>query len=397
MEGTGVKVASKLSIQSDEAVEPRCPHFGKCGGCKYQHIAYDEQLAQKEAFVRALFSRETDPILACEPPWRYRNKMEFSFSQARSGDKFLGLMRKKSRVENLEACHLTSPWFIDLLGRVRAWFAESGLDAYHPPTDRGTLRTLTVREGVRTGEKMVILTISGNPDFKPSERQIADFEDAVGEVDSLILRKQIIAKKTPTRFEETLLKGREAIHEKLYDPNGNLFAFRIRAASFFQPNTVQAEALYRVALEYADLHEEETLFDLYCGTGTIGIFASKSVKKVRGIEIVPEAVEDALENLKLNGVRNMEISVGDVAASLSKENPSTVIIDPPRAGLSPEAVNYLISLKPKKIVYISCNPSTQAENCLLLERAGYRVERLAPVDQFPHTPHVENVALLRKI
>lgn len=387
----------KLQLHFEEAIEPRCPHFGQCGGCKYQHIAYDEQLVQKEAFVRALFGRETDPILPCDPPWLYRNKMEFSFSQARSGEKFLGLMRKRGKVENLEACYLASPWFIDVLGRVREWFANSKIDAYHPPSDSGALRTLTMREGKRTGEKMVVLTISGNPDFPLSDSAIQEFADAVGKVDSLLLRKQIIAKKTPTRFEEILLKGKEAIHEKLYDPKGNPFAFRIRAASFFQPNTVQAEALYGLALECAELCAEDTLFDLYCGTGTIGIFASKSVKEVLGIEIVPEAVEDALENLELNDVRNMEIMLGDVGGSLLEKHPSTVIVDPPRVGLSAEAVKYLLFLKPEKIVYISCNPPTQAENCRELVEAGYRIDRLAPVDQFPHTPHVENVAVLRRI
>lgn len=387
---------TKLSLTCENAIEPQCPHFGQCGGCKYQHISYDEQLVQKEAFVRTLFEQETDPILACDPPWQYRNKMEYSFSQARSGEKFLGLMRKRGRVENLEACHLASPWFIDVLERVRAWFVESGLDAYYPPADLGSLRTLTVREGVRTSEKMVFLTVSGNPDFSLSERHIQDFIDAVGEVDSLLLRTQFIAKKTPTRFEERLLFGKEAIHEKMFDPKGNAYTFRIRAASFFQPNTLQAEALYGLALECADLREDEIVFDLYCGTGTLGIFSSKYVRKVWGVEIVPEAVEDAQENLMLNSVPNMEISVGDVGKSVPQERPSTVIVDPPRAGLSSEAIKYLISLQPEKILYISCNPATQAENCKRLEAAGYRIKRLIPVDQFPHTPHVENIAFLQK-
>ncbi len=380
----------KLTLTSKEPIEPVCGHFGQCGGCKFQHVPYDEQLLQKQAFVGSLFNHKTDPILACDPPWRYRNKMEFSFSQAKSGEKFLGLMRKRGRVENLHECYLTNPWFIELLGRVREWFTESELNAYYPPHDRGSLRTLTVREGIHTGEKMVVLTISGNPEYPLSAQNIQDFIDAVGEVDSLLLRTQFIAKKTPTRFEERLLYGKDFIHEKLND-----FTFRIRAASFFQPNTLQAEQLYSLALECADLQPDETVFDLYCGTGTLGIFASKQVKKVYGIEIVPEAVEDAHENLKLNQVENMEIVVGDVGKSDFKERPTTVIVDPPRPGLGPDALQYLISLQPEKIVYISCNPVTQAENCQELESAGYQIERLAPVDQFPHTPHVENIAFLK--
>ena len=386
----------KLQLQWEEAIEPKCPHFGQCGGCKYQHIAYDEQLTQKEAFVRSLFGREVDPILACEPAWHYRNKMEFSFSQAKSGEKFLGLMRKKGRVENIDTCFLTNPWFIDVLKDVREWFKASELTAYYPPTDRGSLRTLTVREGVHTGEKMVVLLVSGNPEYALSEQRIQDFIDAVGEVEALLLRKQIIAKKTPTRFEERLLYGKEVIHEKMHDGAGCAYTFRIRAASFFQPNTTQAQALYQLALKCAQLKEDETVFDLYCGTGTLGIFASKQVKQVMGIEIVPEMVQDAQENLKLNNVPNMQVIEGDVGKIDFSERPTTIIIDPPRSGLSPQAIKYLIELAPEKILYISCNPVTQAKNCQELEDDGYQIERLAPVDQFPHTPHIESIAFLRK-
>lgn len=384
----------KLHISSEMPIDPLCSHFGKCGGCSYQHIPYDEQLLQKEHFVHTLFQRETSPILSCDPPWHYRNKMEFSFSQDRKGQKFLGLMRKRGRVENLSECFLTAPWFIEVLERVRLWWEESALAAYHPPSNEGSLRTLTIRHGVQTDEKMVVLTVSGNPDFSLDEAVIEDFMDAVGEVDSLILRTQIIAKKTPTRFEERLLAGKEVIHEIMHNPRGRPFTFRIRAASFFQPNTLQAEALYALALESAELSSDETVFDLYCGTGTLGIFASTQVAQVYGIELVPEAVLDAQENIKLNEIANMSVVAGDVGERLLSESPSTVIVDPPRAGLSAEALNYLADLSPKKILYISCNPVTQAQNCADLE--GYQIERIQPVDQFPHTPHVENVVLLRK-
>ncbi len=386
----------KFSIHCEEAIEPLCPHFGQCGGCKYQHVAYDEQLLQKQAFVRSLFDRDVEPILACDPPWRYRNKMEFSFSQAKSGEKFLGLMRKRGRVENLDTCYLTSSWFIEILKRVRAWWEASSLAAYFPPGDRGELRTLTLREGIYTGEKMVILTVSGNPEFQIAEADIQDFIDAVGEVDALILRTQIIAKKTPTRFEERLLAGNEVIHENLHDAGENAYLFRIRAASFFQPNTRQAEALYQLALEGAELKSEEILYDLYCGTGTLGIFAASKVKQVYGIELVPEAVEDARANIKLNNIQNMEVIEGDVGKIELPEPPTTVILDPPRAGLSAEAISYVLAMSPEKIIYVSCNPVTQAENCQEFESAGYVIDRLQPVDQFPHTPHIENIAFLSR-
>lgn len=370
-----------------------CPHFGICGGCSSQDVPYSEQLIQKEAFISSLFSHPIDPIIPCTPPWHYRNKMEFSFSQAKSGEKFLGLMRKRGRVENLSTCYLTNPWFSETLIRVRAWFETSGLSAYHPRANKGTLRTLTLREGIYTKERMVVLTLA-----EPLNEELQHaFVECVEACDTILLRHQIIAKKTPTRFEEKILTGSGVIHEKIHDVRGNSFIFRIRPASFFQPNTRQAEVLYRLALECAELTSEETLFDLYCGTGTLGIFASHSVKCVKGIEIVPEAVDDAKANIALNHISNMEVKVGDVGKIEGEDSPSTVIVDPPRPGLSPSAISYLIGLNAKKIVYISCNPVTQASNCQQLESAGYRIERIIPVDQFPHTPHVENIAFLRKI
>lgn len=385
----------KLQLVCEEAIEPACQHFKKCGGCKYQHIPYDEQLEQKRAFVRSLFDQEVDPIVACDHPWHYRNKMEFSFSQDKKGNKFLGLFAKRGRVENLEQCELTSSWFIEVLENVRSWWEDTEVTAYHPPKDMGSLRTLTLREGIYTGEKMVVLTVSGHPDFALSEEDLTEFTDAVGEADSILLRTQYIAKKTPTRFEERVLKGKATITEKMHDAEGQPYTFRIRAASFFQPNTKQAETLYQLALECADLHPDEIVYDLYCGTGTLGIFASKHVKKVVGIELVSDAVEDAQVNLACNDVTNMDVLCGDVGKMTLQEKPTTIIVDPPRAGLSAEAIKHLLDLAPEKIVYVSCNPVSQATNCEQLE--GYVVERLIPVDQFPHTPHVENIALLRKI
>lgn len=376
-------------------IQPQCIHFGVCGGCKFQHVPYEAQLIQKETLIRDLFGSEVEPILPCPFPWRYRNKMEFSFSQSKKGDKFLGLMKKRGRVENLEMCLIANPWFTQLLKRVREWWESSEISAYHPPTDRGSLRTLTLREGIHTGEKMAVLTVSGNPDFALNSHELEGFEQAVGEIHSLILRKQVIAKKTPTRFEEHILRGNSAIHEKLHDQEGNPYLFRIRAASFFQPNTLQAELLYQKVLGCAEVKPDDTIWDLYCGTGTLGIFSAKKAKTVWGIEMVPEAVEDAQANILLNGVKNMRVVQEDVGKGSSFPPPATVILDPPRCGLSETALKFLLEAKPKKIIYVSCNPTTQVENCRVLLENGYQIIRLIPVDQFPHTPHVENMAVLR--
>ena len=383
----------KFNITCEEAIEPKCQHFRECGGCKFQHVPYNEQLNQKSQYIQECFGKEVEPIIACEPPWHYRNKMEYSFSQARSGDKFLGLMKRRGRVENLEMCYLTHSWFIETLVNVREWWLSTSLTAYHPPKNTGLLRTLTLREGFHSKEKMAILTVSEEP-FEDSDLQF--FIETIPQVDSLILRRQIIKRKTPTRFEETVLRGKDHIHEHLHNEEGKSYCFRIRAASFFQPNTLQAEVIYQKALELADLNENESVLDLYCGTGSFGIFAADRVKEVVGVEIVPEAVEDGRENLELNHITNMRLLEGDVAEVLADSTfqPSTVIVDPPRVGLGGKAIRQLLKLAPQKIVYVSCNPASQAADC---EELGYEIVTLQPIDQFPHTPHMENIALLRKL
>ncbi len=336
--------------------EVRCSHFGTCGGCRFQNVPYDEQLEQKELMVRELFE-QTSPIIGCANPWNWRNKMEFSFSQNKAGERFLGLMMraKRGRVVNLTECHLTNPWFIETLQNVYHWWEQSGANAYFPPANVGSLRTLTVREGIQTGERMVMLTISGDDPLDPE--QIEGFKEAVGEIDSCILRTQYIARKTPTRFEQLLLTGKDHIEELLHDEEGKPYRFKIRAASFFQPNTLQAEILYQKALE---LIPEGRIFDLYCGTGSIGIFAAQRATEVIGIELNPEAVSDARENIALNGVTNMEILEGDVEKLLGGlPQPDCVVLDPPRAGLSKKALDQLQNYCPQKIIYISCNPNSQ--------------------------------------
>jgi len=374
-----------------DIVEPRCQHFRVCGGCKFQHIAYAEQLINKQEYIESSFESKSTPIIGCEPEWCYRNKMEYSFSQARSGEKFVGLMKKRGRVENLEECFLTSPWFIDSLKKVREWWFSSELTAYYPPKNEGLLRTLMLREGIHSKEKMVVLTIS---EEELPQEELASFIDLFSTVDALILRKQIIKKKTPTRFETTLLAGKEYIHEILHTEAEQKYRFRIRAPSFFQPNTLQAEVIYQKAIELAQITPNDLVLDLYCGTGSIGIFAAKFAKKVLGIELIEEAVTDAQKNIELNSISNMQVIQGDVGEVLASVEfaPDIVFVDPPRVGLGAKTIQHLLKLAPKKIIYVSCNPQSQAADCKAL---GYQVVSLHPIDQFPHTPHVENIALLQ--
>lgn len=380
-----------LILFSNAPIPPKCLHFGSCGGCLFQHVPYQDQVVQKQNFIKNLFGLEPDPIISCEPHWGYRNKMEFSFSEAKDGKKFLGLFQKgaRGRVVQLEECFLTGSWFLDALKKVYEWWQRSGLKAYRPFANEGLLRTLTLREGVYTGEKMLVLTISGN-ECEVVYPFLEEFTKLFEECDSLILRKQFVQKKVPTRFVEETLLGKSFIYECLQDEEGKKWKFKIRPSSFFQPNTHQASLLLQQAVKHI---EGGTVFDLYCGTGSIGIFASSKATKVVGIEIVPDSIRDAKDNMEENKITNMEVVLGDVEKELVKipTRPDTVIVDPPRAGLTDKTIEILKEIGPKKIIYISCNPVSQVENCVKL---GYKILSLQPVDQFPHTPHIENIAIL---
>lgn len=387
---------------SKDRVKPRCKHVGTCGGCSWQQKSYEAQLKYKQEKLVSLFPVEPLLLIPCDDPWEYRNKMEFSFSQNKEGEKFLGLMiaRSKGRVLNLEECHLTSSWFTEVLSAVRDWWEKSPLRAYHSYSDTGTLRTLTLREGKTTGDKMVFLTISGNPEYCIPGKEILSFKEAVRKVidsPSLFLRIQRIAKGIQTEFYEMHLGGPEQIVETLHVNERDL-KFKISPDSFFQPNPKQAEKLFTRALEIAAPKKTDTVFDLYCGTATLAIVFAPYVKRVVGIELSHYAVCDGEVNIAVNGLDNITIHQGDVGEKLKEMSkiPDLVIIDPPRSGLNPKALKHLIRLGPKKILYISCNPTTQSENINELLKEGYDLKIVQGVDQFPHTVHLETIALLEK-
>lgn len=391
---------------SPDRVVPKCSHAQTCGGCSWQQMDYSAQLKEKQRRVQNAFNVEPDPIIPCEKVFGYRNKMEFTFSENRAGQKYLGLMIAQAEpyVFNLTECHLTSPWFAEVVSSVRAFWESSSIQAYFPPADRGALRYLTLREAVNTGQRMAILNVSGNPEYALTRKDLDQFTKAIqaaaGETTSVFLRIHQTKKGRPTHFYEMHLAGPDHIVEELPLKNGRL-SFKISPISFFQPNPTAAVTLYDTAI--AMLHDVEIVYDLYCGTGTLGMAASKRAKTVIGIELSPEAVIDAEENLKRNQISNMRVIQGDVGKVITKlmgepsfKKPDAVIVDPPRAGLDPLALHLLKSLLPQTIVYISCNPLTQAENVSELEKVGYRLKRLQPIDQFPHTYHIENIALLER-
>lgn len=441
---------------STDRITPKCIHFAKCGGCRWQHISYEKQLQVKESFVKNCFKflltpkakieskpeihfegmlehrpegqleRHSEvnqevtfyPIIACENPWEYRNKMEFSFSSNKEGEKFLGLMIDSSRgkVLNLTECHLVHGWFITALLTVKKWWDHSSLEAYRPYKDTGSLRTLILREGFRSGERLVMLTVSGNPDYAIHQHQLKSFVAALKEAItpennpnklSIFLRIQQIKKGKPTEFYEMHLEGPDVIQEKLYiqrtkTSSSENLKFNISPSAFFQPNTQQAEKIYSLVLQLAKISTDAVVYDLYCGTGTLGICIASHVKEVIGVELSRESAHDAKANVKLNGISNMHIITGAVGEVLNKIQieqeiplPDVVVVDPPRSGLEAQAIELLLKLNPKIIVYVSCNPVTQAKNIEELVLGGYTLDCLQPVDQFPQTVHVENIAVLK--
>jgi 23S rRNA (uracil1939-C5)-methyltransferase len=411
----------EILIPSPLRIAPRCVHFAVCGGCRWQHMSYWDQLKIKQEKIQSLFAPllpsgiDILPIVPCDPPWQYRNKMEFSFSEDISGNKYLGLIMDNSRgkVLNLTECHLVNPWFIQALKAVKAWWGETDLQAYHPHADKGSLRTLIMREGMRTGDRLVMLTVSGRPEYALQkhhlESLVAFLQDAVEPVDpsstlTIFLRIQQAVKGMETNFYEMLLYGPDHIREILNIQTAKEVAaipltFDISPSAFFQPNTKQAEKLYSLALQMLEVPSDSIVYDLYCGTGTLGICAAKQAKRVIGIEISPESSLDARTNAAKNRLSHVEIITGAVRDVLKQKTlplPDIVMVDPPRSGLDADTIKHLIDLSPQKILYISCNPETQAENVKELQKAGYVIKAVQPVDQFPQTVHIENIMVLHK-
>ncbi|MGK5593888.1 MAG: 23S rRNA (uracil(1939)-C(5))-methyltransferase RlmD [Parachlamydiaceae bacterium] len=399
-----------------ERIKPCCPHFGSCGGCRLQHISYEEQLRQKQLKIEKIFApflkeeAKILPIIACDKPWEYRNKMEFSFSSDKHGQQYLGLILANTRghVFNLEECYLTRPWFPKTLKAVRGWWEESSLQAYHPPSNQGSLRTLTLREGMTSNDRMVMLTVSGNPEFAVHKNQLLSFIQAIKSANeehvrlSIFLRIQQAIRGEPTQFYEMHLSGPECIREEL-EVGGITLKFNISPSSFFQPNTMQAKSIYQQAIEMSEVTKGSVVYDLYCGTGTLGLAFAKHCKQVVGVEISPESSLDARTNAKDNQADNVTIftgSCGEILYKIREEQsyppPDILLLDPPRAGLDNKALDEVIALNCPSIIYISCNPESQARDAAYFLEKGYRLLKIQPVDQFPQTMHIENIILLKK-
>ena len=402
--------------KSELRTSPACRYFGSCGGCKWQHVDYAAQLEFKRQSVREAFehtggfeSTEVRPVLAAADTYLYRNKMEFSFSASRwltkeeiaSGRTFdkdfaLGLHApgQFAKVIDLEECHLQSEESVRVVNLFRALALKRKWKPWNTRTQEGLLRHLVIREGKRTGDRMVNLVLS-----RYDKEVLAVAADALAASEIPVSTFVVTINDTPAQTalgdRVEVMTGTGRISERLGG-----YEFQIGPQSFFQTNTVQAERLYEVARDFAELRPPHLLYDVYCGAGTIGIFLSACAGRVVGIEAVPEAVGDARMNAGINGATNCTFVAGDVLKVLDEGfvsrhgRPDVVVVDPPRAGLHPRVIRKIKDLRARHIVYISCNPQTQARDIAMMSDA-YRIDALQPVDLFPHTDHIENVARLR--
>jgi 23S rRNA (uracil1939-C5)-methyltransferase len=387
---------------SGSRVEAPCAHYPACGGCRFQDLAYDVQLAAKEAQVEDALSRiggidspPLEPILAAEEVFHYRNKLEYSFTQLEEGPA-IGFHKagRWDEVLDIERCWLTTELGNAIRNRVRDWAREERLVAFDQADQTGYLRHLVVREGRNTGQVLVQLVTA--PGEKFDTGHFVDVLREFREVRSIHWAENGSAAEV-TNLPTRLLWGDEAIEERLCG-----LRFRVRPNAFLQTNTRMAERLYGIAREFAALTGNETVYDLYCGIGTIGLTLARDALTVWGVEVSEESVACALENADLNGVTNAAFFAGNVGQSLEElharsGNPDVVVVDPPRAGLAGKALRRLGDLGAPRIVYVSCNPTTLAGDLkTLAAEYGYELVRARPVDMFPHTPHVETVALIER-
>ncbi len=401
---------------SADRVVPPCQHFGACGGCKWQNMNYEKQLFYKNREVYNHLKRigkvelpEFEPIKGSEKQFFYRNKMEFSFSnarwvtdeEARSGEEIdnrnaLGfhIPRMWDKILDITKCHLQEDPSNMIRNAVRDFANDNGLEFFNPREHSGLLRTLMLRTA-STGEIMVLIQFFD--DNKEQREMLLDhLADSFPSITSLQYVVNQKANDTLYDLDITLYKGRDYILESMEG-----LSFSINAKSFYQTNSEQAYELYSITRDFAGLTGNEVVYDLYTGTGTIAQFVSRKAKKVIGVEAVPEAIADAWENAKRNNITNCEFFVGDMKVVFNEEfidthgKPDVIITDPPRDGMHKDVIEQILRIAPEKIVYVSCNSATQARDLALMDEV-YKVTRVRPVDMFPQTHHVENVVLLEK-
>lgn len=397
-------------------IEPFCEHFGECGGCKWQNLPYDEQLKFKEQQVKDQLSRigkvdvsQTMPIIGSKLTDHYRNKLEFTFSNKRwrtraevengvesGADYALGfhVSGMFDKILDIKNCHLQPSPSNEIRLALKEFTSENRYEYYDARSHEGFMRNVVIRTST-TGEVMVIVIFN----YEDSERREATLNMLIEKVPQITSLIYIINSKFNDSYsdlETVCYHGNDHIYEKMEE-----LKFKIGPKSFYQTNSLQAYELYKVTRDFAQLTGSEVVYDLYTGTGTIANFVAHKASKVIGVEYVPEAIEDAKVNSQINGITNTTFYAGDMKDVLNdafvKKNgaPDVVILDPPRAGIHEDVAQTILRTAPKRIVYVSCNPATQARDLTIFD-AEYKVVKIQPVDMFPHTHHVENVVLLER-
>lgn len=408
--------AVKFHRFSSLRVEPTCQHFGVCGGCKWQCLDYKAQLRYKQQQVEDNLTRiakvelpAVSNIIGSEKTLFYRNKLEYTFSdkrwlteeEVRANVKYeqmnavgFHIPTAFDKVLAIEKCWLQDDISNQIRNAIRDYAYEHNYAFFNIRHQEGMLRNLIIRTS-SLGELMVILIIKGEADEKLFNL-LGHIDRLFPQITSLLYIINNKSNDTITDREVFLYKGRDHIFEAMED-----LKFKIGPKSFYQTNSEQAYNLYKVVRDFAELQGNEFVYDLYTGTGTIANFLARQCRRIIGIEYVPEAIEDAKINARLNNINNALFFAGDMKDVLNDQfiaeygAPEVIVTDPPRAGMHPDVVNTILNASPERIVYVSCNPATQARDLALLD-VGYRVEKIQPVDMFPHTHHVENVVLLRK-
>ena len=394
----------EVTKSSEDRVEPPCNVFYQCGGCQVQHMSYAMQLRMKRNQVmnvmRKVAHLDHVPVhetIGMKDPWRYRNKVQIPVGE-RHGELITGFYRMRSHdiIDDMETCVIQDEVNDRTVHAIRRIANKVGITAYDEKADRGVLRHIMVRTGRETEETMVVL-VTRTTKLPHKDALIRELTETFPHVKSIV--HNINDRKT------NVILGRKSKviwgEEYIYDTIGDV-KFAISARSFYQVNPYQTKVLYEKALEYAKITKDDVVIDAYCGIGTISLFLAKKAKKVYGVEVVPEAINDAKNNAKINGITNAAFTVGEAEKVMPewKEqglHPDVIVVDPPRKGCDLNFLQAMIDMEPKRIVYVSCNPSTLARDLRILEDGGYETKEIQPVDMFPQTNHVELVALMSRV
>ncbi len=393
----------ELLEESQDRVEPPCPIYRQCGGCQLQHLSYEGQLRAKEKMVREIMTRigklphvPVHPVLGMAEPWNYRNKAQVPVGEMEGG-LVAGFYAKRSHeIINMDECLIQVTENDDTIRTVKKICEKYRVRAYDERNHKGLLRHIMVRHGQVTGEIMVVL-VTRTPELPHAREIIKEIIDAVPGVKSIIQNVNSLKTNVILGSKTNVLWGAEVIYDYIGDVK-----FAISPRSFYQVNPSQTKVLYDKTLEYANLSGNETVIDAYCGIGTISLFLAQKAKKVYGVEIVPEAIEDAKKNAELNGITNVEFAVGSAETVIPNWyekgiTADVLVVDPPRKGCDENLLNTIAQMKPKKVVYVSCNPATLARDLMYLEEHGYRTVEVQPVDMFPQTMHCEAVVWLELV